>query len=151
MTHDDRGQDFIFIKLKVVLLEDGHALAWGNHDVARGRLQLTGKHLEEGRLAGAVRADNAVAVSGGKLDIDVLEERLSAVRERYVLGCDHGFLVLLFEVVIFLVEYIPIRIIPQKCSSFKPFGEKIVKSSVLAPARRAWYTVHKESDRQEFI
>ena len=102
MTHDNRRQDFIFIKLKVVLLQNGHTFAGRDHDVARGRLQFAGEHLEESRLAGTVGANNAVAVACGKLDVDILKERLSAVRERNILGCDHGFLVLLFEVVIFL-------------------------------------------------
>ena len=89
MAHDDRLQHLVAVKLEVVLTQHGHALAGGDDHFARGRLQLTGKHFEERRFARSVCADDAVTVAGGKFDVDVLEERLAAVRKRNILGCDH--------------------------------------------------------------
>ena len=43
----------------------GHVLA-AEQDVALGRLQLPGQHLEEGALAGAVRADQAAQFAFGQ-------------------------------------------------------------------------------------
>ena len=89
MSHDDRLQHFVLVKLKVVLAQDGHAFAGGDDHFARGRLQLAGEHLQESRFARSVCADDAVAVTGGEFDVDVLEERLAAVRKRNILRCDH--------------------------------------------------------------
>ena len=89
MAHDDRLQHLIAVKLEVILAQHGHAFAGGDDHLARGRLQLTGKHLEERRFARSVCADDAIAVAGGEFDVDVLKERLTAVRKRNILGCDH--------------------------------------------------------------
>ena len=89
MPHDDRLKHFVLVEFKVVLTQNCHAFAGGDDHFARGRLQLAGQHLEERRFAGSVRANDAVAVSGGEFDVDVLEERLAAVRKRNILRCDH--------------------------------------------------------------
>ena len=89
VPHDDRLQHFIAVKLKVILAQDGHALAGGDDHFTRGRLQLAGEHLQESRFARSVCADDAVAVTGGEFNVDVLKERLSAVRKGNILGCDH--------------------------------------------------------------
>ena len=58
---------------------DGHAgdVAALEHDFAGGGRHLAGQHLEEGRFAGAVRADNAaqLAVVHGEIDVAVGEQR----------------------------------------------------------------------------
>ena len=48
----------------------GNVLA-AEQDVAMGRLQLPGQHLEEGALAGAVRADQAAQLAFGQREVDV--------------------------------------------------------------------------------
>ena len=90
VAHDDGLKHLVFIELKVVLLEHGHALAGGDGDIAGRRLQLAREQLEECRLARAVGADDAIAVTGCKLDVDVLEKRLPAIAQGDVLCCDHG-------------------------------------------------------------
>ena len=87
----------------MVLLQHGHAFAGGDDHLARRRLQLAGKHLEEGGLARTVRADDAVAVAGSKLDIDILKKRLAAVGEGDILCCDHGLSVSFFCSLLFRV------------------------------------------------
>ncbi len=44
--------------------------------LAVGGGELAAEHAHQRRLAGAVGADDAVAVAGGKLEIDILKERL---------------------------------------------------------------------------
>ena len=106
----------------MVLLQNGHALTGRDDDLARGGLKVAGEHLEEGGLARAVRADDAVAVAGGELDVDVLEERLAAVGKRNILRCNHGDQVLLFTALLF--QYASPLIISQKGSFFNPLSHK---------------------------
>ena len=89
VAHDDRLEHLVLVKLKVILLEHGHALARRDDDLAGGGLQIAGEHLEEGGLARTVGADDAVAVAGCELDVDVFEQRLAAVGQGHVLRCDH--------------------------------------------------------------
>ena len=50
---------------------------------------LPGKDLQEGRFAGAVGADKAVAVTGGELDIDVFKQNALAIGKRHIGCADH--------------------------------------------------------------
>jgi hypothetical protein len=60
---------------ELVLAQVGHALAADRGDVA-GRAPARRQDLHEGGLAGAVGADQAVAVAVAELDGDVLEQGL---------------------------------------------------------------------------
>jgi hypothetical protein len=65
----------------VVLLEAADAEAGPDDDLAaRGPLDA-GQHAEERGLAGAVRADQAVAAAGRELRVDVLR-KLRAPKQR---------------------------------------------------------------------
>ena len=96
VAHDDSLQNLEIIKLEMVLAKDSHALAGGDHNIAGRRFQFAGEDLEERGFSGSVGADDAVAVAGGKLDIDILKEGLAAIGKRYILRCNHGAQVLLF-------------------------------------------------------
>ncbi len=61
------------------------------HHLAAGRLQIVTQNLHKGRLAAAVRADQAVAVAAGKLDGNVFEQRLGAELHGDICGRDHGW------------------------------------------------------------
>ena len=52
----------------------GNVLAAEQH-LAVGRLQLPGQHLEEGALAGAVRADQAAQFAFGQREVDMAHGR----------------------------------------------------------------------------
>ena len=65
--------------------------SWASmRDVAGGGFQLAGEDLHEGRLAGAVGADQAVAVAFAELDGDVLEQGLGPELHGDVGGDEHG-------------------------------------------------------------
>ena len=90
VAHDDGIQHRVLIVLEVILLQDGHPFLPGNDDLSAGRLQVSGENPEEGGLAGAIGADDAVAVAGGKFQIHVLEQRLAREVETDVVDCDHN-------------------------------------------------------------
>ena len=78
VADDDRVEHGVVVEEALVLLEDGHAALRVEHDAAGGRLQLAGKYLDEGGFARAVRADDAVAVAGGELQIDARKQHRRA-------------------------------------------------------------------------
>ena len=55
-------------------LQHGDPLPRADGDIPVIRLDLAGEDLQEGGFAGAVGADEAVAVARGELDVDVLED-----------------------------------------------------------------------------
>jgi hypothetical protein len=57
----------------------GPLLTW-----LRSGSSLPGQDFQEGGFAGAVGADRAVTVAGGKFDIDVLEDHSLAIGERNI-------------------------------------------------------------------
>ena len=63
---------------EVVLLEHGHARTGFDGNIARRRVQLARQDFQEGGLACAVCADDAVAVALGEFDVDFFEQRFSA-------------------------------------------------------------------------
>ena len=78
LAHHRDLDDRHVLVLEVVLLEDAHAGAPRHvDDAVRGDL-VAGEDLEEGRLAGAVGADEAVARAGVQLEGDALEEGVAA-------------------------------------------------------------------------
>ena len=89
VAHDDRVHDGIGIVHRLILLEDGHSGLGVNIDAAGARLELAGEDLQERGLAGAVGADDTVAVAGGKLQVHLGKQRGSAVLQREVINSDH--------------------------------------------------------------
>lgn len=89
VTHDDRVHDGIGIVHGLILLEDGHSGLGVDIDVAGARLELTGEDLQERGFAGAVGADDAIAVAGGKLQVHLGKQRGAAVLQREVINSDH--------------------------------------------------------------
>ena len=90
VAHDDSVQHGVGVVLEVVLLQDTHPLLLGNDDLAGGRLQIAGEHPQKRGLARAVGADDAVAVAGGKLQIHVLEQGLTAEVDADVIDSNHS-------------------------------------------------------------
>jgi len=74
---------------EVVLLQDPQLHPLGHGDGALGGLVLAGEDAQEGRLAGAVGAHQAVTVAGNELDRDPLEEGLGSKRFAKVGDGDH--------------------------------------------------------------
>ena len=72
----DRVENGVVVIAEMILLQEGQALARRDRHEALRRLELAREDLQERRLSGAVRADDAVAVSLGEFDVYVLEERL---------------------------------------------------------------------------
>ena len=96
MSHDDRTQDLDLVEGIVILLEDGETLTRCNvHNAAR-RLDIAGQKLEEGGFSRAVRADDAVAVAGGELQIDILIEDAFAELQTQIVDGDHLSVLLLY-------------------------------------------------------
>ena len=78
VAHDDSIENRIGVILVLVLLENGQARAGLEKHLAGGRLQLAGENFQKRRLARAVGADDAVAVAGGKLQVDLLKKNTAA-------------------------------------------------------------------------
>ena len=77
VAHQDDVEHPSLLEAELVLLEDGGPLRAGDRAVVG--LEHTLEDLHEGRLAGAVRPGEAVALAGGEGDGDVVEEALAAV------------------------------------------------------------------------
>ncbi len=90
IAQDDGVQNGILVVLEMILLQNAHALVVRDDDLAGGGLQFPGEDAQEGGLAGAVCADDAVAVAGGELQVHVLEEGLAAEVEAQIVDNDHG-------------------------------------------------------------
>ena len=78
VAHDDSIENRIGVVLVLVLLQNGKARAGLEKHLAGGRFQLAGENFQKRRLARAVRADDAVAVAGGKLQVDLLKKNAAA-------------------------------------------------------------------------
>ena len=89
VAHHHRVQHGVGVILEMVLLQNGHPLFLGDDDLARGGLQIPGEDAEEGGLASAVGADDAVAVAGNELQLHVLEQGLATEVHAYIVDCDH--------------------------------------------------------------
>ena len=89
MAHDDRAQDLVVIVGVVILLQDSEALARRDLDCAACRLNVACQQFEEGGLAGTVRADDAVAVAGGKLQVDLLKKNAASKLHGKIGNRDH--------------------------------------------------------------
>ena len=79
VAHDDGLQHAELVELVMVLLQHGQPLAGRDDHLADRRFDFAGQDFQKGRLAGAVGADQAVAVAGRELDIDILEKDAFAV------------------------------------------------------------------------
>ena len=69
VAHDDGVKHGVIVVQALVLLEYRHTLLCVERDAAARRFELAGEDLYKGGLARAVRADNAVAVAGGELQV----------------------------------------------------------------------------------
>ena len=86
--HDDVENALVFVaELVLVQLAEPHARL--QHHLARRRLEVAAEHLHQGRLAGAVGADQAIAIAVRELDGNLLEQRLAAELDGDVGGREH--------------------------------------------------------------
>ncbi len=96
VTYEDSVKHGMVVKSEVILNEDREAFAWSHLDVALGRVELPRKDLEERRLTCTVGANDAVAVAGRELEVDILEERLLVKLNREIGYCNHLALGIVF-------------------------------------------------------
>ena len=89
VAHNDRVEDGIGIVTELVLLQDGHAQARLDGDRALRGVQLAREQLQECGLARTVCADHTIAIAGGKLQIDMLEQERSAILQRKIADRNH--------------------------------------------------------------
>ena len=94
VAHDDRVHDVIGVIGVLILLQHGHADVGQHGHLAGGGLQLAGQDLQKGGLAGAVGADDAVAVAPQELQIHMGKQRGAAVVQAQVGDSDHGVLLI---------------------------------------------------------
>ena len=86
---DDSVQHNLIVVFLLILFEEGETLSGRNVDRAVCRIELTGQNFKEGRLAGAVRADDAVAVALREFNIYIFEQSFFADSVSYAIGFDH--------------------------------------------------------------
>jgi len=87
--HHDIEDTHVFVG-KLVLLQVGHALVLFLRDIAGRWLQCAAQDFHEGRLAGAVGADQAIAIALAEFDIDVLEQGFDPELHGDIGGDKHG-------------------------------------------------------------
>ena len=80
----------LLVEGELVLVQVGDAFPGPDEDLAFVGVELAGQDLQKGRFAGAVGADQAVAVAGGELDVDILEDDSLAVGKSDIGGVYHG-------------------------------------------------------------
>jgi hypothetical protein len=88
MAHNHRLEHGVGVKGEVVLLQHRQPLARGDGDLAGLRFDLAGQDLQEGRLAGTVGANEAVAVARRELNVDVFKKLAVAIPEANVRNCN---------------------------------------------------------------
>ena len=98
VSHDDGVEDGIFIVGVLVLLQNGDPLGGVDGDGTGGGIQFPSQNPQEGGFARAVGADDAVAVAGQELQINVLEQPLAAELHTEVAYSNH-FLLLIFNII----------------------------------------------------
>ena len=90
VAHNHRIQHRIGIIGKVILLEHGDPLGFGDDDLPGGRLQIPAENPQEGGLACTVGADDAVAVAVGEFQIHIFKEGIAPELKAYVGNSNHG-------------------------------------------------------------
>ena len=92
VAHDDRVHDGVIVIGVLVLLQNGDPLGGVDGDGAVGGVQLSCEDTQERGLARAVGADDAIAVAGEKLQVNVLEQPLTAKLHTEIAYCNHFLL-----------------------------------------------------------
>jgi hypothetical protein len=90
MTHHHDVDDTQVFECELVLTQECHALMRVERHIAGGRFEHAGENLHEGRFAGAVGTDQAVAVAAAELDADVVEQRFGTELHGDVGSGQHG-------------------------------------------------------------
>ncbi len=91
-THGQIQDDFAVVE-EAILPEHADAGARGDGHRSRRGLLVSGQNLQEGRLARAIRAHEAVASTGAKLQRHVREQHAGAVFLGEIRSGDHGSMV----------------------------------------------------------
>ena len=89
VAHDDGVEHRVVVVEALVLPEDRHAPFGIEHDAAAGGLQLPGEDFDEGGLARAVRADDAVAVARRELEIHAGKQHRRPELNGEIVDCQH--------------------------------------------------------------
>ena len=74
---------------RALLIEEGEVEIGAELHPAGIRLQLADQHFQEGRLADAVRADEADPVAPGDAGGEIIDQRAAVIGLRHVEGLDH--------------------------------------------------------------
>ena len=89
VTHDHGVEHAEIFERELILAQLAEANVRLDRHVARGRRHVAAEDLHERRFAGAVRADQAIAIAVAELDRDVFEQWLRAELNREVGGGNH--------------------------------------------------------------
>ncbi len=90
VAHQHHVEHALVFVAELVLAQVGHALVLVLGDVAGGRVKRTAEDLHQRGLAGAIGADQAVAVALAELGVDVFEEGLGPELLGDIGGDEHG-------------------------------------------------------------
>ena len=89
MSHDNRAQHLDLVIGVVILLQDSETLARRDIYDAACRFDIPREQLEKSRLPRAVCTDDAVAISGRKLQIDVFVKDAFAELQTEIVDGNH--------------------------------------------------------------
>ena len=90
VAHEHHVEHAHLFKTKLVLAQFAQTFVLVEHDVAATRIEVAAQNFHEGRLAAAVRTDQAVAVAIAEFDRDVFKKRLGAELHGDISGGQHG-------------------------------------------------------------
>jgi hypothetical protein len=90
VPHHHHVDDALLLEGELVLTQVGQAFVRVFRDVAGGGFKFAGEDLHEGRLAGAIGANQAVAIAFAKLDRDVFKKGLGPELHGDVVGDEHS-------------------------------------------------------------
>ena len=92
MPHEDGVKHRVVVEGKVILRQDGEALARPQRDRATRRVELAADGAQEGGFTSPVGTDDAVAIAGQKLEIDVLKKDPLSESDVQTANCNHDLL-----------------------------------------------------------
>jgi hypothetical protein len=74
----------------MILFEHSHSQSGGNFDITLGRLDFTGKDLEESGFPGPVGPDDPIAISLGEGNIHFIKEDTFTKQQGNIIRADHA-------------------------------------------------------------
>ena len=74
VSHDDRIENYFIVEGELILTQNCYSLPPADDDFPLVGLQLTGQNFKKSGLPRPVCANQPITVTGGELDVNILEK-----------------------------------------------------------------------------